>query len=290
MLPPFELSQPTSLGEALSALATGDAHPYAGGTNLVPDLRGGREKTRSFVSLAQVGELRYITHSDDGTTLGSGATIADILNDPGMARAAPALVAASDVFAGTMVRTAATVGGNICCGSPSADLMPSFLTLGADVTLSSEQGERKVPLSELFVDYKKSILQQGELLTAVSWSPLQPGAAHLFTKLARRKGDAITVTGVSVMVSAHAGKCTEVRIALGSVAPTVLRAVQAENLLRDQALSADLIESAAKAAADQCRPIGDSRASAAYRLQTSQALVRRLLTEAWQRANASGEG
>jgi len=286
MLPPFELSQPATLPEALHALATGREQPFAGGTNLVPDLRGGREKSRRFVSLAQVGGLCHITHGNEGTTLGSGTTIADILKDPAMAKAAPALVAACDVFAGAMVRTAATIGGNICCGSPSADTVPPLLTLGAELTLSSAKGARKVALSDYYLDYKKSVLQPDELLTAISWQPLPPGAAHLFFKLARRKGDAITVTGVSVMVAASGGKCSEVRIALGSVAPIVFRAGQAEDLLRGQALTSELVEKAAKAAADQCSPIDDIRASAAYRLQTTQALVRRLLSHAWKQASA----
>ncbi len=287
MLPHFELSQPKSLSEVFSSLAAGKGRPFAGGTILVPDLRGGSETSRRFVSLAQIDALRYIKHDETGTTMGSGATIADILKDQGMVSAAPALVAASDIFAGAMVRTAATVGGNICCGSPSADTVPSLLTLGAAVTLRSERGTRKVPLNEFFLGYKKLILRSDELLTAISWRPLQPGSVHLFYKLARRKGDAITVTGVSVMVAVSGKKCSEVRIALGSVAPTVFCADQAEDLLRGQILTSELIEKAAKAAANQCRPIDDSRASAAYRLQTAQALVRRLLTQAWQKASTT---
>ncbi|MCP5037128.1 MAG: xanthine dehydrogenase family protein subunit M [Rhodobacteraceae bacterium] len=286
MLPPFELSQPTTLPEALSALAAGDGQPYAGGTILVPDLRGGREKCRRFISLAGLEELRFIGHDDEGTTLGACTTIADIAKDPEMAIAAPALAAAADVFAGAMVRSVATIGGNICCGSPSADMVPALLTLGAEVTLSNSEGKRKIPLSAFYADYKKSVLKPGELLTAVSWKPLRQSASHLFFKLARRKGDAITVTGVSVMMAANDGKCSKVRIALGSVAPTVFRASQAEDMLRGRALTAELIEKAAKAAADQCSPIDDSRASAAYRLQTAQALVRRQLTQAWHQASS----
>jgi CO/xanthine dehydrogenase FAD-binding subunit len=289
MLPPFELSQPANLPEALHALAAGQGQPFAGGTNLVPDLRGGREKSRRFVSLAQIDGLCHITHSNLGTTLGSGTTIADILKDPAMATAAPALVAASDIFAGAMVRTAATIGGNICCGSPSADTMPPLLTLGAEVTLRNNKGVRTLPLRDFFLDYRKSVLRSDELLTAVSWRPLPASSAHLFFKLARRKGDAITVTGVSVMLAVSGGICSHVRIALGSVAPTVFRADRAEDLLRGQALTADLIDKAAKAASDQCQPIDDSRASAAYRLQTARALVRRLLTQAWQQAGTTSE-
>lgn len=285
MLPPFELSQPQTLPEVLQALAEGGGQPLAGGTNLFPDLRGGREKGDQFISLALIDGLRYIEHSDERTTLGAGATMSDILHDPKMRTAAPALTAAADIFAGAMVRTAATIGGNVCCGSPSADTVPPLLTLGADVTLACASGERTIPLDAFYLDYKKTVMKPEELLTALSWAPPAPGSAHLFYKLARRKGDAITVTGVSVMIAAEAGKCTTARIALGSVAPTVFRAHAAEDLLVGQTLTPELIEQAAKTAADQCSPIDDIRASANYRLQTSHALVRRLLAQAWQHAS-----
>ncbi len=285
MLPPFELSRPATLPEALDALKAGGGQLFAGGTNLVPDLRSGRETGRAFVSLSQVDGLRFIRHGDAGTSMGARTTIADILRDGAMPRAAPALRAAADVFAGAMVRTAATVGGNVCCGSPSADTVPPLLTLGAQVTLTSAQGERVVPLDDFYLGYKKTVLQPGEMLTALSWPQLDPGAAHLFYKLARRKGDAITVTGVSVMVAAKGGVCTKARIALGSVGPTVFRARKAEQLLNDQPLTPERIEKAAEMVAGQCRPIDDNRASAAYRLQTAQALTRRLLGQAWQQAN-----
>jgi len=282
MLPEIELAQPKTLPEALAALAAGDFSPFAGGTNLVIDLRSGREKERKFVSLGGLEDLKFIRHDQSGVTVGSRTTIANLLDDNEMNTAAPALVAAADIFAGSMVRTAGTIGGNICCGSPSADTVPPLLTLDAQVTLASPAGERVVALSDFYLGYKETVLKPGELLVAVSWKPLPENSAHLFYKLARRKGDAITVTGVSVMLAAKGGKCSEARIALGSVGPTVFRAEAAEALLRGKVLTPALIEQAAKAAADQSSPIDDIRASASYRVQTTHALVRRLVAQAWQ--------
>lgn len=282
MLPEIELAQPKTLPEALAALATGDFSPFAGGTNLVIDLRSGREKERKFVSLGGLEDLKFIRHDKSGVTIGSGTTIADLLDDNAMNAAAPGLVAAANIFAGSMVRTAGTIGGNICCGSPSADTVPPLLTLDAQVTLASPTQERVIALNDFYLGYKETVLKPGELLVAVSWKPLPENSAHLFYKLARRKGDAITVTGVSVMLSVSDGKCSEVRIALGSVGPTVFRADAAEALLRGKVLTPALIEEAAKAATDQSSPIDDIRASASYRLQTTHALVRRLVTQAWQ--------
>jgi len=283
MLPPFDLYQPQSLADALQALAeNGDMQPLAGATNLVPDLRGKRETCRNFVSLQALDDLRYIKRDGTRVTLGARTTIADILHDHGMETDAPALYAVASIFAGSMVRTAATIGGNICCGSPSADTVPALLTLDAEVTLSSTSAERTVPLDEFYIDYKKSVMRGDELLTSVSWNIPPENSANLSYKLARRKGDAITVTGVAVLIAAQDGVCSRARIALGSVGPTIFRAKAAEAMLTGKAYDVDIIEQAARAAADQSSPIDDIRASAGYRLQTAYSLTRRLLTQAWK--------
>jgi carbon-monoxide dehydrogenase medium subunit len=283
MLPPFDLCEPQSLADALQALSKdSDARPLAGATNLVPDLRDKRETCRNFISLEALNELRYIKRDGGRVTLGARTTIADILDDDGMKTDAPALYASAQIFGGAMVRTAATIGGNICCGSPSADSVPALLTLDADVTLSSACRERTVPIDEFYVDYKKTVMRSDEMLTSVSWNVPPQSSANLFYKLARRKGDAITITGVAVMIAVQGGVCSTARIALGSVGPTIFRAGAAEDMLMGKALSEDIIEQAAKAAADQCSPIDDIRAGAGYRLQTTHSLTRRLVTQAWQ--------
>ncbi len=283
MLPAFELYQPQSLDDALQALAKdAEMQAFSGGTNLVPDLRGKRETCRNFISLQALDELRYIKRQGTRVTLGARTTITDILQDQNMASDAPALHAAVGNFAGTMVRNAATIGGNVCCGSPSADTVPALLTLDAEVCLSSASGERSIALSDFYSGYKQSVKRADELLTSVSWTVPAEKSANLFYKLARRKGDAITVTGVAVMIAAQDGLCSTARIALGSVGPTVFRATSAEQILTGKALDADIIEQAARAAADQCSPIDDIRAGAGYRLQTAFSLSRRLLTQAWQ--------
>jgi CO/xanthine dehydrogenase FAD-binding subunit len=283
MLPPFALSQPQSLGDALQALANDDEiQAFSGGTNLIPDLRSKRETCRNFISLQALDELRYIQRQGTRITLGARTTITDILQDHDMPSDAPALYAAAGKFAGTMVRNVATIGGNVCCGSPAADTVPALLTLDAEVSLSSASGERSVALCDFYTGYKQSAKRADELLTSMSWTVPAENSANLFYKLARRKGDAITVTGVAVMIAAQDGRCTTARIALGSVGPTVFRAINAEEILTGKALDKDIIEQAARAAADQCSPIDDIRASAGYRLQTAFSLSRRLLTQAWQ--------
>ena len=286
MYVPFELEMPDDLDGALHALAaSGEAHTVAiaGGTNLIVDMRAKRERPDRVVGLGKVGELRGMEFGAERISIGGGTTVTDLLRSPEIAESAPSLVESSRLFAGLMVRNTATVAGNIACGSPAADLVPPLLALDADVTLASVAGTRTLPLDGFFLGYNRDVLRPDELITRISWPrPPQP-CVNTFYKLARRKGDAITVTGVALTLAVGGGVCTKARIALGAVAPIVFRARQAEELLEGRALTPALIDEAAAAAAASSRPIDDVRASAEYRLHTVEALTRRLVAQAWDR-------
>ena len=288
MYVPFELEMPRDLAGALNALAAGgDSRtvPIAGGTNLIVDMRAKRERPERVVALSKVGELRGMEFGVDRISIGGGTTVTDLLRSPGIAQAAPSLVESSRLFAGLMVRNTATVAGNIACGSPAADLVPPLLSLDADVTLASVGGTRTLALEEYFLDYKRDVRRPGELITRISWARLPAPSVNTFYKLARRKGDAITVTGVALTLCAAGGMCTRARIALGAVAPVVFRARKAEAVLEGRALTPALIDEAAAAATAASSPIDDVRASAEYRLHTVEALTRRLVAQAWDRLN-----
>ena len=286
MYVPFELEMPGDLPGVLGALAAGNGAttvPIAGGTNLIVDMRAKRERPDRVVGLGRVDELRGMDFGTERISIGGGTTVTDLLESPEIAEAAPSLVESARLFAGLMVRNTATVAGNIACGSPAADLVPPLLSLDADVTLASMAGTRTLPLDEYFLDYKRDVRRSDELITRVSWPRLPEPSVNTFYKLARRKGDAITVTGVALTLSASDGICTRARIALGAVAPIVLRARKAEAVLEGQALTPALIDEAAAEASAASSPIDDVRASAEYRLHTVEALTRRLVARAWDR-------
>jgi carbon-monoxide dehydrogenase medium subunit len=282
MLPQFDLKEPRTLSEALDALAEDAAAlPLCGGTNLLPDIRAKRPKGLRLVSLAGLAELRRIDCGEAEIVIGARTTLNEILRSPGLRRAAPGLVQSAAVFAGFLLRNSATVGGNVCYGSPSADAVPPLLALDARVTLAGRSASRSVPLDEFYLGYKKTARRPDEVLVAISWPRPRRETASLFHKLGLRKGDAISVVGAAVAVSRANGKCGEARIALGSVAPTVFRAKAAEAMLAGAAVTPALIEEAARRAADEARPITDLRASAEYRRHAAYVVVRRLLTQAW---------
>ncbi len=284
MYAPFQLDIPNDLIGALAALANGAGEivvPFAGGTNLIVDVRAKRERPDRMVSLGEVGELLGMEFGLERTVIGGRTTVSDLLRSPEIAAEAPSLIDAARLFGGMMVRNAGTVAGNIASGSPAADLVPPLLALDSEITLASASSTRTLALDDYYLGYKKDVRRPDELITRISWRRLPETSASRFYKLARRKGDAITVTGVAVTLSVADGKCTKARIALGAVAPIVFRAKEAEALLEGQALTPALIDAAAAAAVAACSPIDDIRASADYRRHTAEVLTRRLVAQAW---------
>ena len=216
---PFELYGPRSLSEALDVLADG-AHlrsmPIAGGTNLIVDMRAGRERPDRVISLGEIEELRGMEFGSEWISIGGCTSVSEILHSAAMAEAAPSLVESARLFAGLMVRNTATVAGNIACGSPAADLVPPLLSLDARITLASSGGMSTVDLDSFFLGYKRDRRKPNELITGIVWPRLRENSCNSFYKLARRKGDAITVTGIAVTISETDGVCTRAPHRAGS--------------------------------------------------------------------------
>ena len=285
MLPQFELLMPRTLPEALEMLAAraADALPVAGGTNLIPDLRGGKRRPRVLVTVAGLDELRYIGVGEHGryAVMGAGVTVADLLESGYIAEHAGVLAQAASVFANPLIRNRATVGGNLGNASPAADTAPPLLVMDAEVNLASADESRWVDLDDFFVDVCDSVCRPGELITAIRWPIPRPRTFGRFRKLSLRKSTAVAVVSVAGRVTFdEAGRCEDAAIALGAVAPTPIRVGEAEDVLRGEVLASDVIEEATRFACAAARCIGDVRGSAAYRERVTNVLLRRLLTEA----------
>lgn len=288
----FDLHVPRDLDAALAALAEGNAHgttmPLAGGTNMIVDLRARSVSPAALVSIGKVPGMRGIEMVDGRVRLGGRTTVSDLLRHPELRGVAASLVESARMFAGQMVRNTATVAGNICSGSPAADLVPPLLVLDAQITLASRSGSRNVALADFFHGYKQMERRADELMTEISFAVPPANSANLFYKLARRKGDAITVVGVAVAMRVDDGRCHDARIALGSVAPVVKRAREAEQMLEGETLTPQRIEAATRTAMREVSPIDDIRASAGYRSHCVHVLTRRLLNRAWEQLSAGG--
>jgi carbon-monoxide dehydrogenase medium subunit len=190
--------------------------------------------------------------------------------------ALPLVQACAEVGA-PQIRTRATIAGNIVTASPANDTIVALIALGAQLVLQSARGERCVDIEQFFTGFRATVLQPGELIREIRVRPLQAGERGIFLKLGLRRAQAISVISVAVVAHVEDGRVREARIALGSVAPTVVRAPGAETVLKGAQLDEATIAACARTVCEDIAPIDDVRGSAAYRLSAVDALVRRAL-------------
>ena len=281
MLPEFDLLRPTTLPEALEMLAKGapDVTPLAGGTNVIVDMRTGHRRPRALLDLGKVGELRTIRTEDGHVFVGGSTTITDLLDHPLIAEHGAPLREAAAKLGNPLIRNRATLAGNLVDASPAADTAPPLLTLDAEVELASSEGTRRLSLEDFLVGPNKTLLRPEELLVAVRWPIPPPQSSGGFRKVGLRKASACSVVTAAVMVTWNGnGICQEARIGLGAVAPKPIRPHTAEEALRGQPLTEQVIAEAARLSAEASSPIDDVRSSADYRQRVTEVLVRRLLT------------
>jgi CO/xanthine dehydrogenase FAD-binding subunit len=283
-LPRFDYLEPHTIDEALSMLSQykGKAKVIAGGTDILPKLKEREMKAPEvIIALNGIPDLDYIKYDEvGGLSLGALATIHAVETSPIVRERFGVLFQAAESMASTQVRNRGTIGGNLCNAVPSADTAPALLTLEASLKLSSQNGERVVKVEDFFTGPNETVLTDEEILQEINVSNLPPHSQGRYLKLTPRRSMDLAVVGVAVVVTAEDGICNDIRIALGAVAPTPIRARQAENVIRGQKLSDELIERAAWIAAGECRPISDHRASAEYRCSMVEVLTKRAIQQA----------
>lgn len=283
MLPQFELLMPETLPEALEMLVdrAPDARALAGGTNLIPDMRAGTDRPGTVVNVQGLRELRGIRREVGYIVIGGGVTLAEVLDSDLIAEHAPALSQAARTFANPLIRNRATVGGNLGNGSPAADTAPPLLALDAEVELVTGDGRRWVPLKEFFVHVCETVCEPTELIKTLRWRVPFTKSWSGFRKMALRKATAISVVSAAARITFDdQDRCEDVRIAMGAVAPTPVRAYAAEELLKGERLEPELIEEVTHVACGASSCIDDVRSAAAYRERVAGVMVRRLLVEA----------
>ncbi|MDQ7848854.1 MAG: xanthine dehydrogenase family protein subunit M [Armatimonadota bacterium] len=288
MKPPRYIAASTVAEASTILTAEEGAHVLAGGTDLVVRMRDGLVRPAALVDIERIPDLAAIDSVDGHLRIGATATIAALLESPLVRRLAPLLAEAGAQMGAVQLRNLATVGGNLASAVPSADLAPPLIALGAVARIAAVGRERTLPVEEFFVGPHRSALRRGEVLTAVGVPPPERGSGAAFVKFGRRSAQVLAVVNAAAWVRLQQGVVEEVRIALGAVAPTPLRARTAEELLRGEPPDPRRLEEAAAAAAGETKPISDMRASADFRRHLSRVLVRRALEQAVQRARSRG--
>jgi CO/xanthine dehydrogenase FAD-binding subunit len=292
-LPAFEYLHPDSLDQALRFLHGfgGAASAIAGGTDLIVQLRSGKRKIEALVDIGRLKVCRGIRLDSHGLRMGALETHASLATSRVVSDLAPALAAACRSVGAPPVRNRGTLGGNLATASPAADTAPPLLVLDARAHLVSLEGARDVPLSEFFAGPGQTCLRRGELIESISFDVPAFRSASVFVKLGKRNALAVAVASAAVYLALQEGtrQVLDARIALGSVAPTPIRAREAEQILQGREISRERIREAARCAAGAARPISDARASADYRRALSAILVERAVTDALHRATRQEE-
>lgn len=274
---------PETLDEALALLSEygEEAIVLAGGTDVMPQVNKGLTKPKVFLFIGRLG-LEYVRSTKEGLVVGSATRMKTLMESPLVRKKAAVLAEGAESVGSPLTKALATIGGNICNASPAADTATPLIALNAEVVLASKRGERVIPISKFFTGPGATVRKPNELLKEFRIPPAKCGK---FIKLERRHALSLSIVNVAVTASKNGGtKLQEVRVALGAVAPTPVRAVHAEKLLLAEPLSDALIEQAANAAVDDMKPISDVHGTKWYRTKVTPVLVARALHAAVEEA------
>ena len=283
LLKPFAYLGPKTVREALQIISEygRKAGVLAGGTDLVISMKKRQINPQYIVNIKDIPDLDYIRYSREaGLKIGALATHSAIANSPIIKDMFNPLATACNKVGTPQVRNMATIGGNVCKAGPSQDTPPVLLVLDARLKLVTLSGDRVVPIDKFFLGPFKTVLQEAELLTEIQIPTPPPRSAGCYKWCTKAVTVDETLVGVAVLMSLDSpgGVCSDIKIALGSVAPTSIRARKAEEVFRGKKVNDRLIEQAAQVAAEETRP----RSRADYRRRMSRVLVSEAITEAWQ--------
>jgi CO/xanthine dehydrogenase FAD-binding subunit len=297
LLDNYELVTPASLRDALDDLARHPAsRPFAGGTDLMVVLEAGHLPPGRYLSLQNCRELVGIDETERGISIGALTTYTQIRNSALLAERYPMLPMAAAETGGLATQNRGTIGGNIANASPAADTPPALLVYDAELELMSASGTRRIPYAAFHQGYKKMDLAPGEIVARIHLplrsnpknpkNPENPESPEnlenpwrdYYRKVGTRRAQAIAKVCFAGSILMEDGRVKDVRIALGSVAPTVVRATRTEDALRGKKLNEETIAAAERSLVSEIAPIDDIRSTARYRARVAANLLREFLT------------
>lgn len=274
----FCFHKPKTLDEALVLIDKYQENGLLmeGGSEVIPNMKSLVVTPDHIISLKHIPEFFYLRYTPgEGLHIGPSTTLTKIEYDPDVQRVYPSLYQGIHGMSNTAIHNISTVTGNICYAVPSADTAAPLLTLEAVLSVKSVDGERKVPIGELFAGVRRTTLKKNEIVTDIFVPEPDPKAVMAYYKNPCRKALDLAIAGVATYVVMDGGVCRDARIAMSAVAVVPKRAFEAEAMLKGQVLTEELINAAAEhAALHECSPISDIRASADYRRELVRLSVR----------------
>jgi CO/xanthine dehydrogenase FAD-binding subunit len=280
-IPSYDLRDPGSLSEALALLARepGAWQPFAGGTDLMVLLEAGKLSHKQFFCVSRLDDLRGIEMNADYLTLGALTTYTEVQNHQTLQKEFPLLCAAAKETGSIATQNRGTLGGNIMNASPAADTPPALLVYDAEIELVSQRGIRWLPYHGFHTGYKKTRIAPDELLRAIRLPRRIKRWRQYYRKVGTRKAQAISKVCFAGAALVESGAIQDARIAVGSVAPIVYRAVKTEDALRGHSITPTVIAATKETLVREIAPIDDIRSTARYRLRVAQNLLEEFLSE-----------
>lgn len=285
----FDYLIPTSINEAISLHESyGERAKYiAGGTDVMVKIKEGKISPQYMISLRHLQGLDHIIYEKGELRIGAMVTHRMLELSPVIRKESPILIDAIENIGSVQIRNVATIGGNIVNAVPSADGAIPLITLGAEVRIIGPKGERAMALEDLFIGPGQTLLKRGEILLEFVIPKLPPHTGAAYWKHARRAAMELPILGVAVLISLDDDMktCTEARIGLGVLAPTPMRAKNAEAILKGKKVDDEILKKAGKAAAQECKARDSVRGKAWYRRDMVELFVQRMAIVAMERAS-----
>jgi len=281
----YEAPETVEGAVALLAGASGEARVLAGGTDLLVQMRADVVDPALIVDIKRIAETRRVTEEKGGWRIGAAVTGAELKEHPQLKQVWPGVVEAANLIGSTQIQGRATLGGNLCNGSPAADSVPALVAASAVATLAGPQGRRDLAVEDVMLAPRTLALRKGEILLSFLLPPRPPRSSDAYLRFIPRTEMDIAVVGAGVSLTVdEAGTITAARVSLGAVAPRVLLVPEAAAAIVGSRLdraAQDRLEAAARAA---CRPIDDKRGTTEFRIEVAGVLARRAALIALDRA------
>ena len=280
-LPDYELKAAGNLAEALTLLADepGVWRPFAGGTDLMVLFEAGRLSHKKYVNIWGLPELRGIGVTPEHVTLGALTTYTEVQGSEVLRSEFPMLCRAASETGGLAIQNRGTLGGNIANASPAGDSPPALLVYDAELELVSARGARRLPYNGFHTGYKQTLMRSDELIKSIRLPRPRGPWRQYYRKVGTRKAQAISKICFAGMKRLDGDLIADVRIALGSVAPVVVRCSETENVLRNRKADEQALKEARAALAREIAPIDDIRSTANYRLRVAANVLEEFLMD-----------
>ena len=281
----YESPESLDAAVALLAGADGEARVLAGGTDLLVQLRAEVMEPTLVVDVKRIPEMRAITVEGGGFRVGAAVSGAEIGEHAGLGESWPGVVEAMELIGSTQIQGRASLGGNLCNGSPAADSVPAMIAAGAIASIAGPDGRREVPVEDVILGPGKTSLAKGEVVVSLLFPARPPRSGDAYLRFIPRTEMDIAVVGAGVNLTLdESGACAAARVSLGAVAPTPLLLAAAADALIGAPIDDAALEGLAAAASAACNPIDDKRGTVEFRTKVAGVLARRAASIALDRA------